>query len=103
MSKFDFCLTDQDIEITRQLMMHVGNREYFSADNCREAGITDAFADPVHMVGAFFAKLTANGVIEAVGEIPSEHESNNRRRVDLWRFNWERWRVIVHSRIEAYL
>jgi len=104
MQRFDRTLTQQDIELTTEFMMHLGEdkKEYFCSDDFRAYGLDSAFTDPQHEVGAYFARLKVNGVIEAVGEIPSVIGSNNMRRVDLWRFNWMRWRVIVQSRLEAY-
>jgi len=104
MSRFDFALSDSDIEATRKLMIHCADMglEYFSSDDFREAGLDADMADPQHDIGSFFAKLKANGIAEPVGEIPSEIGSNNLRKVDLWRWCWERWRMIVHSRLEAF-
>lgn len=130
MAKFDWTLTDTDIEYTRRLMMYCmeHNIEYFSSDDFRDADLHNLckfpicyqpphsplhrrcfrnqkrcphlkMQDPQHEIGAHFAKLKANGVYENVGEIPSEIPSNNVRKVDLWRFNWGRWREIIQSRL----
>ena len=131
MSKFDPSLTEQDIELIRKLMMHCDahHLEDFSSDDFREAGLDNlcnlqeckhplwkncssangercefaVMQDPAHDIGTFFAKLKWNQIAEPVSEIPSGIESNNARRVDVWRWNWHRWRVIVHGRMEAYL
>ena len=105
MSKFDFCLTEQDVELIRRLMMHCDAHqlEDFTSDDFREAGLADDMEDPAHDIGTFFAKLKWNQIAESVSETPSTIESNNRRKNDVWRWNWHRWRVIVHSRMETYL
>ena len=105
MSKFDFTLTEQDIELIRKLMMYCDAHqlEDFSSDTFRKAGLDAGMMDPAHEVGTFFAKLKWNQVAEPVAEVPSRIESNNQRKVDVWRFNWHRWRMIVHSRMEMYL
>jgi hypothetical protein len=86
-------------------MMHCDahHLDDFTSDDFREAGLDADMADPAHDIGTFFAKLKWNQVAEPVSEVPSGIESNNARRIDVWRFNWYRWRQIVHSRIEAYL
>jgi len=63
-SRFDFALTDNDIELTRKLMMYCDAQglEYFSLDTFREANLNKGMTDPIHEIGAHFAKLKANGV-----------------------------------------
>ena len=99
--KFDFSLTDNDIDLTRLFMMAAADAqaEYVSSDRFREWGLADGFEHPETQIGGFFAKLKANGVLVAVGEEPSVIEGNNRRRVDLFRFDWARWRSIIRSRL----
>jgi hypothetical protein len=98
---FDFSLTDADIDLTREFMMCMTDdgKEYFTTDDLRRHGLDRNFSDPAHEVGAFWAKLVANGVIVAVGEEPSVIGSNNKRKVDLCRFDWHRWRMILRSRL----
>ncbi len=98
---FDFSLTDQDIELTTMFMIELAadNKEYFSSDNFREHRLDLHFEDPTHMIGTYVAKLKANGVVVPYGELPSEILSNNKRKVDLWKFDWVRWRSILRSRL----
>lgn len=133
MSKFDFTLTEQDIEYITKLMMYCKEHglEYFSSDTFRKAKLDMEcqyatcryplynpnnkrcvqkgkrcvflkMQDPQHEIGTLFAKMKANGVSEPVGEVPSDIPTNNFRKVDLCRFNWKRWRIIVHSRLEMF-
>ena len=99
---FDFTLTQADLDLTTEFMIHLGDKEYFCSDDFRAFGLDANFADPQHDIGAYFARLKANGVAEPVGEVPSEIDSNNFRKVDLWRFNWSRWRSIVKSRLPEF-
>lgn len=103
MSFFDWSLNQEDIELTTEFMMLLGDKEYFSADDLRELGLLERFTDPAHQTGTYFAKLKANKVAEPIGEIPSEHLSNNQRKVDLFRWNWQRWREIIHNQITEYV
>ena len=98
---FDASLTQRDIELTTIFMMWLDEHGhiYFSSDLFREAHLDDGFSDPQHEIGTYFAKLKVNGVAVAVGEEPSAIASNNRRRVDLFRFDWARWRTILRSRL----
>lgn len=133
MQRFDFRLTQQDIDLTTEFMMYCNehNLDDFTSDTFRLARLhvhcklaecvysmenpkrSKCFygkkrcihlqmQDPQHEIGAYFARLKANGVASPVDEVASGIESNNRRRVDVWRWNWSRWREIVHSRLPAY-
>lgn len=101
--RFDFSLTQQDLELTTEFMMLLGDKEFFCSDDLRGFGLDRYFTDPAHDIGTYFAKLKANGIVEPVGEVPSEIESNNFRKVDLWRWCWKRWRVIVNSQLDNYV
>lgn len=98
---FDFSLTDEDIELTRRFMIELSMhaREYWSSDDFREFHLDVNFTDPQHMVGTYFAKLKVNGVAVPYGEVPSVIQSNNKRKVDLWKWDWVRWRNILKSRL----
>ncbi len=98
---FDPTLTQQDIELTTSFMIELAadNREYWSSDDFREYRLDLHFEDPAHEIGAFFARLKANGVAVPYGEVPSVIESNNRRKNDLFKFDWARWRSILRSRL----
>jgi hypothetical protein len=98
---FDPTLTQADIELTTLFMMELAadNKEYWSSDDFRVYRLDLAFNDPQHEIGTYFAKLKASGVAVPYGEVPSEIESNNKRKVDLWRFDWARWRSILRSRL----
>jgi hypothetical protein len=74
-------------------------KEYFSSDDLRAFGLAERFDRPEKEIGTYFAKLKANEVAHPVGEIPSAIGSNNNRKVDLWRWNWSKWRAIIHSRL----
>jgi hypothetical protein len=129
--KFDFTLTQQDINLTTDFMMLLGDKEWFSSDDfrlhrlhlkCRLAECAYpkhnpkhnrcklngelcrhvAMQDPAHEIGAYFARLKANGLVESPGDVASRVASNNRRKVDLLRWNWKRWRVIVKSQLTEY-
>jgi hypothetical protein len=82
-------------------MMSLGedSKEFFSSDDLRKYGLDSWFSRPEREIGTYFAKLKANGVVNAVGEVPSELPGNNRRKVDLLRWNWGRWRSIVRGRL----
>lgn len=129
---FDWTLTQKDIDLTTQFMMLTNTKEYVCSDDfrlhrlhlqctlaecvypwhnprhkrcnhngtlCRHVNMQD----PQHEIGAYFAKLKANKVIVAVGEDVSRIASNNKRKVDLFRWNWPRWREIVHGRLTEYI
>ena len=85
---FNPTLTLLDKALTKALMarLEADGKEYFGSENFREYKLDKLLGDPAHEIGAYFARLKWNGMIEAVGEIPSEIESNNRRRVDLFRW-----------------
>ena len=102
--KFDFSLTDTDIERTTMFMMRLSedHKEFWSSDDFRGYSLHEDMTAPDKEIGAYFAKLKANGVAVPVGEVPSEITSNNKRKVDLWRFDWERWRSIIHGRLEVF-
>ena len=99
--RFDFNLTQQDLELATEFMMELAadTKEYFNSDDFRGYRLDLHFEDPVHQIGTFFAKLVANGIAEPSGELPSEIESNHKRKVDLMRWNWVRWRTILRSRL----
>lgn len=101
MQQFDFNLTQQDIELTTRFMLELAadSKEYFSSDDFRVYHLDLAFDDPAHEIGTFFAKLKVNGVAVPYGEIPSMIGSNNKRKVDLFAWNWQRWRNILKSRL----
>ena len=100
-SSFDPTLTQQDIDLTTEFMMYLADKhiEFFCSDNFREGAFHFRMADPAHEIGAYFAKLVANGVAEPVGELPSEVPGNHKRKVDLYRWNWCKWRSILKSRL----
>ena len=102
MSRVDFTFTANDIELTTEFMMLLGDAEYFNSDDFRRLGLHKRFSDPAHMIGGYFARLKANGVADPVGEIPSEIDSNNKRRVDLFRWNWQRWRYLIKTRLDYF-
>jgi hypothetical protein len=101
LASFDFTLTQGDIDLTTEFMMLLAEdaKEYFCSDDLRKYGLDSWFQHPEKEIGTYFAKLKVNEVASPVGEVPSEIESNNRRKVDLWRFNWPKWRSIVRSRL----
>ncbi len=100
-SYFDPTLTQDDINLTTLFMIELAadNKEYWCSDDFREYRLDLNFNDPQHQIGTFFAKLKANGVALAVGEEPSAIESNNKRKVDLFKFDWVRWRNILRNRL----
>ena len=101
MGSFDFSLKQSEIDLTTEFMMALSDddKEFFSSDDLRFYGLADRFENPGKEIGTYFAKLKANEVVESVGEVPSEIESNNRRKVDLLRWNWGKWRTIIRSRL----
>jgi len=100
----DFTLTREDLDLTTEFMMLLGSdgKEYFSSDDFRAYGLDRYFTDPAHQIGVYFSKLKANGVAESFGELPSEIESNNKRKNDVWRWNWVRWRWLVKTRLDYF-
>lgn len=96
---FDFSLSQVDIELTTEFMILLGSEKHFNSDNFRRFKLDERFSDPAHEIGGYFAKLVANGVAVPLGDVPSEIASNNRRKVDLMMWNWERWRSILRSRL----
>jgi hypothetical protein len=101
LQRFDFNLTQLDIDITTEFMMLLGEsgKEYFCSDDLRKFGLDSYFERPEKEIGTYFAKLKVNDVAQVVGEVPSEIGSNNKRKVDLFRWNWSRWRAIVKGRL----
>jgi hypothetical protein len=99
--QFDFSLTQLDIELTTEFMMLLAEdcKEYFCSDDLRRYGLDSWFERPEREIGTYFSKLKANDVVQTVGEVPSAIGSNNRRKVDLLRWNWKRWNSIVHGRL----
>ena len=102
--RFDWTLTQQDLDLTTEFMMYCDEHglDDFTSDTFREAGLDRGMQDPAHEIGAYFAKLKANGVASPVSEVASVIPSNNERRVDVWRWNWQRWREIIQGRLETY-
>ena len=98
---FDPSLTQQDIDLTTLFMIELAadNKEYWSSDDFRDYRLDRWFDDPQHQIGAYFARLKANGIAVPYGEVPSEILSNHERKVDLWKWNWQRWRTIIKSRL----
>lgn len=94
-------LTQADIDLTTEFMMHLADdhHEYFSSDLFREYRLHERFNNPATEIGAYFARLKANGVVVPVGELPSEIPSNNKRKNDLFKFDWQRWKSILKSRL----
>ena len=101
MTAFDFTLNQREIDLTTEFMMLLAEdaKEYFCSDDLRRYGLADRFERPDKEIGTYFAKLKANEVAQTVGEVPSSIDSNNRRKVDLFRWNWKRWRGIVHGQL----
>ncbi len=99
MQTFDFNLTSSDLDLTTEFMMLLGDEKHFNSDNFRKLGLHERFSDPQHEIGMFFAKLVANGVAVPLGDVASEIPSNNKRKVDLFSWNWKRWRTILRSRL----
>lgn len=82
MQTFDFSLSLCEVARTREFFdrLDAENRTYFNSDLFREWQLDKYFTDKQHEIGAFFAKLKANGFIVSVGEEPSVIPSNNRRK-----------------------
>lgn len=101
MQRFDFSLTPEDIELTTRFMMLLADdhKEFWCSDDFRSYHLDDEIADKQHGIGCYFSKLKFNRVAVAVGELASEIDSNNRRKVDLFKFDWARWRSILRSRL----
>lgn len=91
---FSPVLTNLEISLTRLFMMTLAEdkKEFFNSDDFREQKLDLEMSDPAHEIGTLFAKWRWNGISEQVGEVPSEIGSNNRRKVDLQRWNWVAWR-----------
>lgn len=100
---FDFSLTQADIDLTTEFMIRLADdhHEYFSSDLFREYRLHERFNNPAKEIGAYFMRLKANGVTVPVGELPSEIPSNNKRKNDLFRWDWARWRSILKSRLDS--
>ena len=101
---FDFTLSKEDMDLTTEFMMVLGEdqKEYFNSDDFRAYGLHKQMNDPAHEIGTYFAKIKANGVAVPVGEIPSEIESNNKRKVDLYRWDWKVLSSLVRSNLDSF-
>jgi hypothetical protein len=95
MQTFDFALTQPEVARTLEFKarLEADGKEFFDSDDFRNYGLDLWMVDPVHEIGALFAKLKAKGFITAVGETASEIASNNKRKVDLWRWVGTRFQV----------
>jgi hypothetical protein len=98
----DFTLTKDDLDLTTEFMMLLGDKEYFSSDDFRDLRLHERFSNPAQDIGMYFSKLKANGIAESFGELPSEIESNHKRKNDVWRWNWTRWRFLIRTRLDYF-
>jgi hypothetical protein len=101
---FDFTLTKEDMDLTTEFMMllRADKKEYFNSDDFRGYNLDKQMSNPAHEIGTYFAKIKANGLAVPVGEIPSEIESNNKRKVDLYYWDWKVWKGLVHSTLDGF-
>lgn len=96
MQTFDFALTQPEVARTLEFKarLEADGKEFFDSDDFRNYGLDVFMSDPVHEIGGLFAKLKANDFITSIGETASEIASNNKRKVDLWRWvgtRFETW------------
>jgi hypothetical protein len=81
-------LTAQDCELYRQfytLLKRDGAQE-FSSDTFRKYGLHKQIKDKQHGIGTLFAKWKWHRLIVEVGRKRSTVESNNQRRISVFKF-----------------
>lgn len=81
-------LTARDADILRTLrtVCTIEKRNTFSADDIFLFGLDRFFEDKIHGLGAFFAKLQHQKLIEPVGTKRSTRESNHQRVIRVYAF-----------------
>ena len=101
---FNPSLTQLDKALTKAFMarLEADKKEYFGSEDFREYKLDKLLVDPAHEIGAYFARLKWNGMVEAVGEIPSEILSNNKRKVDLLKWHIRVYGWLKSRTLEAY-
>src|SRR3989304_5494099 len=101
---FNPSLTQLDKALTKAFMarLEADHKEYFNSDSFREYKLDKLLDDPAHDIGAYFARLKWNGMVEAVGEEPSIIESNNCRKVDLQKWHLRVYGWLKGKTLETY-
>lgn len=81
-------LTARDADVLRTLRTNctIEKRSTFSADDIFLFGLDRFFEDKVHDIGAFFAKLQHQKLIEKVTTKRSTRESNHDRVIRVYAF-----------------
>ncbi len=81
-------LTARDADILRTLrtVCTIEKRSTFCADDIFLFGLDRFFEDKIHSIGAFFAKLQHQKLIEKVGRKRSTRESNHDREIWVYAF-----------------
>ena len=77
---------DADILRTLRTVCTIEKRNTFSADDIFLFGLDRFFEDKIHGVGAFFAKLQHQKLIEKVTTKRSTRESNHMRQIWVYAF-----------------
>jgi hypothetical protein len=95
----DFSLDQFEVARTREFFDRLDKDgvRFFSSDNFRAYGLDRLWTDDekLHMIGVLFAKLKANRFIVQRGEVPSDIETNHKRKNDLCERTgrFEKWLV----------
>jgi hypothetical protein len=79
----EFSKADLARTLEFQARLQEDNERYFGSDLFRAYNLHKHFDRPDKEIGLYFAKLKINGFVVVVGEVPSEVESNHRRKNDL--------------------
>lgn len=87
-SVFDFTLTPKDKDTIRtfRTLLKMDGREVFSSDDFRRYGLDRFIKDTQHGIGAFFAKLKKNKLVEHVGFTRSQLVSNHGHTIRTYRW-----------------
>jgi hypothetical protein len=85
---FDFTLTNQDQKNLKafKTLLKMDNIEVFSSDDFRRYGLDRFIRDTQHGIGAFFAKLCRNKLIERVCYTRSQLASNHGHTIRTYRW-----------------
>jgi hypothetical protein len=91
LSSFDYRLTSKDESNLKafRTLLKMDGIEVFCSDDFRRYGLDRFIKDTQHGLGAFFAKLAKNGLVECVGYTRSELVSNHGHTIRTYR-----WRAV---------
>jgi hypothetical protein len=85
---FDFRLTSKDEQNIKafKTLLKLDNINEFSSDDFRRYGLDRFIKDTQHGIGAFFAKLKKNGLVEETGFTRSQLASNHGHTIRTYRW-----------------